>query len=164
MPTEVRPGVFAAIFARVDAAGVTRARLALAPLAQAIERQAKINASNGAHRYGTPTPARPGEGPARISGNLARSITHSPITRTAEGWETKVGTAVGFHPPYPRRSRDGGPPKRTPANKYGYYLERTGLRNGARYPFLGPAARFGADIAAPTIFKAAYGTGWARVA
>lgn len=163
MPTEVRAGVFSAVFARVDAAGVTRARLALAPLAQAIERQAKINASNGAHRYGTPTPAMRGEGPARISGNLVRSITHSPIIRTASGWETRVGTAVGFYPPYPRRSRSGGPPKRTPANRYGYILEH-GLRNGARYPFLTPAAKFGVEIAAPSIFKAMYGTGWARIA
>jgi hypothetical protein len=159
---EVEPGVFTAVFARVGAAGVNNARLALLPLALVIEKQAKINASTGAHRYGTPSPASPGTGPAVVSGNLRRSITHAPITKTLDGWETRVGTAAGFYPPYPRKSRGGGPAKRTPANRYGFYLE-TGLKNGTAFPFLKPAADFGASTAAPIIYAAMYGADWTRI-
>lgn len=150
---ELRPGEFTAIFAKLSAEGEIRGRIALEPLANAVEKQAKINASSGRHAYGTPTPAHPGSGPAVISGNLRRSITHSPIVQVGTGWETKVGTGVGFTPPYGR----------TPANRYGFYLE-TGLRNGSKYPFLVPAFHFAVRIAAPTIYAAAYGTGWTRVA
>lgn len=149
---ELKPGDFTAIFARLDEHGRTRGRIALEPIALAIERQAKINASVGAHKRNTPTPASPGTGPAVISGTLRRSITHSPILQTGTGWETKVGTAVGFAPPYGR----------TPANKYGLYLE-TGLRNGATYPFLAPAYQFVIRTVAPVIYTAAYGTGWKHV-
>lgn len=152
---ELEPGTFTAIFAKIAEDGQTRGRFALEPLALAIERQAKINASSGAHKYGTKTPASPGAGPAVISGTLRRSITHSPITRVGADWETRVGTAVGFTPPY-------GGKRRTPANKYGNYLE-TGLRNGAIYPFLTPAFRFALRVAAPAIYRAAYGTGWRRI-
>ncbi|WP_037616463.1 hypothetical protein [Streptomyces aureus] len=149
---ELRPGSFTAVFARLDEHGRVRGRIALEPVALAIERQAKINASVGAHRPRTPTPARPGTGPAVISGTLRRSITHSPIIQTGTGWTTRVGTGVGFTPPYGK----------TPANKYGLYLE-TGLKNGATYPFLAPAYRFVIHTVAPQIYRAAYGTGWKHV-
>lgn len=149
---ELKPGDFTAIFARLNEQGQVRGRIALEPVARAIERQAKINASVGSHKPHTPTPAQPGTGPAVISGTLRRSITHSPFVQNGTGWETKVGTAVGFTPPYGR----------TPANKYGLYLE-TGLRNGATYPFLVPAYQFVIRTVAPAIFMAAYGTGWKRV-
>lgn len=150
---ELRPGEFTAIFAKLSAEGVVRGRLALEPLANAVEKQARINASSGRHDRGTPTLARPGSGPAVISGTLRRSITHSPIVQVGTGWETRVGTGVGQTPPYGR----------TPANKYGLYLE-TGLKNGAVYPFLGPAFHFAVKIAAPSIYTKAYGAGWTRVA
>ncbi|RCH70434.1 hypothetical protein DT019_02815 [Streptomyces sp. SDr-06] len=152
---ELKPGEFTAIFAKLSEEGRIRGRIALEPLAAAVEKQAKINASSGRHAYGTRTPARPGSGPAIISGTLRRSITHSPIVQVGTGWETKVGTGVGFTPPYGRRP--------TPANKYGLYLE-TGLRNGAVYPFLAPAFHFAVKIAAATIYTEAYGAGWTRVA
>jgi hypothetical protein len=157
---ELRPGVFTAIFVKLNVEAQRRTRIALAPVALAIERQAKINARNGSHRYGTPTPARPGHGPAVVSGTLVRSITHDPITRTASGYETKVGTAAGFYPPYPRRARSGGAAKRTPANKYGYYLETGRLRNHMAYPFLRPAADYVMRVAAPLIMTRAYGATW----
>lgn len=150
---ELKPGEFTAIFAKLSEEGRIRGRIALEPLAKAVVKQAKINASNGRHKYGTPTPARPGEGPARISGTLRNSITYSPIVQVGTGWETKVGTGVGFTPPYGR----------TPANKYGLYLE-TGLKNGSTYPFLAPAFHFAVKFAAPAIYRAAYGTGWKRIA
>ena len=149
---DLRPGDFTTIFARLNEQGQVRGRIALEPVALAIERQAKINASVGYHKPRTPTPAQPGTGPAVISGTLRRSITHSPFVRNGTGWETKVGTGVGFTPPYGR----------TPANKYGLYLE-TGLRNGARYPFLVPAYQFVIRTVAPALFTAAYGAGWKRV-
>ena len=149
---ELRPGTFTAVFARLDEHGRVRGRVALEPVARAIERQAKINASVGRHKRGTPTPAQPGTGPSVISGTLRRSITHSPIVQSGTGWETRVGTAAGFSPPYGR----------TPASKYGLYLE-TGLKNGATYPFLVPAYQFVIRAVAPALYRAAYGTGWKRV-
>lgn len=157
MATELRPGVMTAIFARLAVEGNTRARLSLEPLALAVEKQAKINASSGSHTYGTPTPAIPDTGPAIISGTLRRAITHSPIAHIAEGgWETKVGTGIGAFPPY-----GSG---RTPANKYGYILEIQGLRNGARYPFLIPAFKFVMGVPAMLIYNEIYGATWTRVA
>jgi len=146
---ELRPGTFTRLFAEIDREAQLKARRVLTATALAVERQAKINASVGAHKRGTKTPASPGTGPAVISGTLRRALSHSPVTFTGKGWETKVGTAVGFTPPYGR----------TPANKYGFYLE-TGLKNGATYPFLKPAADFGMRIVAPQLYRAAFRVGW----
>lgn len=153
MASELKPGVFTVVFTQLRDAGVRNAGKGLTGLAYVVERQAKINVSTGSHRYGTHTPASPGAGPAVISGTLRRSITHDRVTRTADGWVTRVGPAVGFYPPYPYRSRSGGPPRRTPANEYGKYLE-TGLRGGATYPWLKPAAEFAARTAEPVIAAA----------
>jgi hypothetical protein len=161
---ELVPGVPTAVFARLSEQGAVKGRLALEPLALAIERQAKINLSGASHPYGTRTTAQPGVGPALVSGTLRRSVTHTPIVPAGiGGWETKVGIARGVYPPYPYRGRGGGTPKRTPSSRYGAYLER-GLRNGATYPWLIPAFRFGVEIAAPTIYREIYGpTGWKRI-
>ena len=75
----MKPGAFTAVFEALAWQGETKGPRALTMLAGVIEKQAKINASAGAHRYGTPTPARPGTGPAVISGNLRRSLTHTPL-------------------------------------------------------------------------------------
>lgn len=157
MATELRPGVMAEVFSRLAVEGNTRSRFALEPLALAIEKQAKINASTGSHPYGTPTPAAPGTGPAVISGTLRRAITHTPISFVAGGWETAVGTGVGAYPPY-------GGASRQPANSYGYMLEVTGLRDGSRYPFLLPAFRFAIGVPATLIYNEVYGRTWTRVA
>lgn len=157
MATELRPGVMTAVFARLAIEGNNRSRLALEPLALAVEKQAKINASSGSHPWGTPTPAVPGTGPAIISGTLRRAITHSPITAMADGWETRVGTGIGSFPPY-------GGAGRQPANKYGYFLEVEGLRNGDKYPFLGPAFKFVMGVPAKLIYDEIYGRTWTRVA
>ncbi|MQS14525.1 hypothetical protein F7Q99_20210 [Streptomyces kaniharaensis] len=142
-----------AVFTKVSAQGIARTPIALADLADAILKQAKTNASNGSHAWGTPTPARPGEGPARISGTLVRSLARTSVNRTVTGAEVRVGTQPGMAPPY----------SRTPSSKYGSYLEQ-GLKNGARYPFLTTAFVFGVHVAAPAIYRKAYGDGWKRLA
>lgn len=158
MATEVRRGTFFKIMTEIEAEGRVRSRVALMELALVVEKQAKINARTGSHKYGTPTPARPGTGPATISGNLRRSITHEPIVRdSAGGYSIKVGTAIGFYPSYP------GVKSRTPANKYGYYLEN-GLRNGDTYPFLMPAFKFAIGVPAKLIYDKAFGSGWRAIA
>jgi len=149
---ELRPGAFTRIFAEIEREAQVKARRVLTGIALAVERQAKINASVGAHKRGTKTPASPGTGPAVISGTLRRSITHSPVVFTGHGWETKVGTGVGLTPPYGR----------TPASRYGLYLE-TGLKNGATYPFLKPAVDFGMRVVAPQLYRTAFRTGWPHI-
>jgi|SRR5689334_10016274 len=150
---EMRPGVFMAGFAKLSAEGEIKGRLGLEELAKAVEKQAKINASNGRHAYGTRTPARPGEGPARITGTLRGSVGHSAISKEPGGWYTKVGPEAG----------KVNPNSGTPPDQYGYYLE-TGLKGGATYPWLKPAAEMVTKISAVTIFNRKYGEGgWTRV-
>jgi hypothetical protein len=154
---EVRPGIWTEMFKSLDAQAKGKGRELLTLIATALEKQAKINASAGAHAYGTPTPARRGSGPAVISGNLRRSLTHEPIRSLGPGhWNTRVGTGTGFYPSYGGHSR-------TPANKYGFYLEH-GLRNGTTYPFLLPAFRHVTGTGADAIFRSIYGEkAWKRV-
>jgi hypothetical protein len=142
-----------AVFAKVGAQGLAQTPIALAGVADAILKQAKTNASNGSHAWGTPTPARPGEGPAQISGTLVRSLARTAVNRTGTGAEVRVGTQPGMVPPYGR----------TPSSKYGSCLE-AGLKNGAKYPFLSAAFNFGVHVAAPAIYRKAYGDGWKRLA
>lgn len=149
MPTmELAPGLVSKLFADLGLKAELAMREALTPLALAVERQAKINASSGEHALRTPTPAHPGSGPARISGTLVRSITHSEVTRAATGWEVRVGTATGLFAYYNRH---------TPSSKYGYYLE-TGLRNGRKYPWLAPALHMVNHVTIYSIFAAAFAT------
>lgn len=132
--------------ARLRSQGIRAARTGLMGVADAMVKQAKTNASNGSHAWGTPTPARPGNGPAVISGTLKNSITREAVIRNPAGWSTKVGLRPGRTPPYSKGS--------TESSKYGLYLE-TGLRNGATYPFLGPAAQM-AGIQAHVMFAQAF--------
>lgn len=140
MPTELVPGVFTEIMTKLATQVVQHSREVLEPVALVIERQAKINASSGEHQYRTKTPASPGSGPARISGTLVQSITHSEaLPSVLGGWEMKVGVAGGLYPPYNRR---------TDAGKYAYYLEVSGAgKSRVKYPFLGPAGKFAKDVA-----------------
>lgn len=154
MATELRPGVFARLFAGLDAETKGRARTGLTQLALVVEKQAKINARVGSHKYGTKTPARPGTGPAVISGTLRRSITHTSVTWSGSGWETRVGMGVGFYPPYGAN--------RTPSSKYALYLE-TGLKNGNKYPFLRPAFTFAIGVPADLIWRDVFGAGWRQI-
>lgn len=130
---------------RVQRLGVKAARTGLIGTADAMVKQARTNASNGRHAWGTPTPASPGMGPAVISGTLRRSIIREAVKRSADGWETKVGLKADQLPPYNSR---------TPSSRYGLYLE-TGLRNGAKYPFLEPASRM-AGVQAEVNYRTAF--------
>lgn len=154
MATELRPGVFAKLFAGLDAEAKARAKVGLTQLALTVEKQAKINARVGSHKYGTPTPAKPGTGPAVISGTLRRSITHTTVKWSGSGWETRVGMGAGLYPPYGS--------KRTASSKYALYLE-TGLKNGAKYPFLRPAFKFAIGVPADLIWRDVFGAGWRQI-
>lgn len=137
----------------LELATITEARLpaALTAIADAVVKQAVINASTGAHPYGTPTPARPGTGPARISGTLVRSITASQAQATALGWEIHVGLTRGLYPTY--RGPTGSFTSKTSSAEYGEYLETGGLRNGAAYPFLLPAFHHAVRIVTPIVMN-----------
>ena len=156
MALEAKPGAWIAVFKAIEAQGQIKGRDVLTALANVIETQAKTNASAGSHRYGTKTPARPGSGPAVISGTLRRSLTHEPVRTLGPGhWQTRVGTGAGFYPGY------GG--NRTPSSKYGFYLEH-GLRGGTTYPFLLPAFRYTVGSPARAIYDAVYGAShWRKV-
>jgi len=151
LATELTPGVFTKLCTEIAAETRRKSAKTLTELALTIEKQAKINASNGAHKVGTRTPALPGEGPAVISGNLRRAITHTAVRTVGDTLEILVGTAVGFPSSYGSK---------TPANKYGYYLEVAGLVNGAKYPFLQPAFRFAMGVPASLIYAKNFGAGW----
>lgn len=164
MPEPLEPGVIADVLARATVQVRDRSRLVLEPLAIAIETQAKINASSGSHPYGTKTPARPGSGPAVISGSLRRAITHTPPVSVGGGWSSTIGVAAGVYPPRrPNAGKRGGKSNPTAVSKYASYLEQ-GLKNGDQYPFLLPAFQFGVTIAAPTIYRAVFAAPWAGAA
>ncbi|WP_372672583.1 hypothetical protein [Amycolatopsis kentuckyensis] len=157
MDRELAPGVLAAVFNRIATESNLRTRATIVPIADLIVKQAKINASVGKHPYGTKTPAWPGTGPAEISGTLYRSITRTAVAWTALGWEIKVGIAANQYPSYRGRK------SKTSSSKYGLYLE-TGIRNGAKYPFLEPAFLFVVNGPARWIYDEMYGVGgWMRL-
>lgn len=151
----LEPGVPNAMFARFTANGILAGKIALTGLADLIKKQAKINAYNGHHTYGTPTPATPNHGPATISRTLINSIVRSEVTREIYGWQCQVGMAGNRMPPY-----NAGPHT---SSQYAKILELVGCKNGAMYPFLYPAAKFGFDIGAHAIYSKAYGTNWIRI-
>lgn len=164
MATELRPGVFTEIFAKLAVEATMRARKATVQMALATERQAKVNVSTGAHAYGTRTPATEGAGPAVISGTLRRSITHMPVFAVTGGWMSLVGPAPGFYPKYPapKHHRAASPKPRADSAKYGYYLE-TGVY-GHVYPWLKPALRVVEITAGPVILREVFGAPWPKFA
>lgn len=150
---ELGAGTFARILGSVEKDAMERGRTLILKFALATETQAKKNASNGSHKYGTPTPARPNEGPAVVSGTLRRSITHTTPVFTSLSWTIKVGMAGGVYPPYGKRP--------TASSRYAYYLETGKLRNGAAYPFLGPAARMACENIG-ALSKQVFGAPWSK--
>lgn len=149
---ELAPGVFTAVFARIAVQAQARAAIGLAATAAAIAHQAQINASTGSHVYGTPTPARPGTGPAIISRTLVGSVAFSTPLPLGVGWVCRVGVRSGMYPAY------NGNRGKTPSSRYGYYLEKH-MRNGVTYPWLLPAAHI-AHVAAPVAFRRAFAAPW----
>lgn len=146
---ELLSGVITAIMAKSAAQAQAKTGEGIALVADAIAHQAQVNASTGSHPYRTKTPAHPGTGPATISGALVSSVTFTPPLPIGSGWECRIGPRSGVYPSYSSR---------TPASKYGFYLE-TGLRNGTRYPWLEPASRIGHIVSAP-LFQRAFSSPW----
>ena len=139
---ELQPGAMTRVMLELAAVTDIKLQAALTAVAEAVRKQAVINASTGAHPYGTPTPARPGTGPARISGTLVRSIAQSDLKRTPTGWEIRVGLLHGLYPTY--RGHRGAFTSKTPSHEYGGYLE-------PRFPWLLPAFHHGVHIVTPVV-------------
>ncbi len=115
----------------------------LTTLAERMEARMKDNASQGAHARGTATPATPGGGPSVVSGDLRRSITHTPVESVGGLLQTRVGPASTPHSDSAATS-----------GEIGRYLERDG-RGSNRYPFVEPAHNDTVAEAGP-IFKATW--------
>ena len=141
------------LFQRVRYEAEKKGLRIITDLQLAVERQAKLNLSYAPHRLRTPTPAVPGKGPGLISGTLRRAVTHDTAKPAGPlSWTGKVGLATGFTAPY----------SKTPAAKVGRILELEGDRAGNKYPFLGPAVKFGREIAGPVIYRREWGR-WPRM-
>lgn len=148
---EWRPGLLAARLEEIKVEQAVKVRSAVAEAAAAVERQAKLNATNsGAHELGTPTPAGKGSGPAIISGTLRRSIVFTPPEPVgADEVESKVGMAAGVYPP----ASVYGKNNKTPSSRYAKYLETVW-----EYPFLVPALKTVVSNVAPGIWRKHFGT------
>ncbi len=155
MATELLPGVFTTLFARLGAEAEARAGMALEAVGDLVHDRAVQVVSARSHAYRTPTPARRGGPPASISGTLAKSLTRTPAVPGVLGWEVKVGTAAGMFPAYSSR---------TPSSLYGLYLETSGAgRSHIRYPFLADSLHKVGEPAAITVFKTLFASGWGTI-
>ena len=129
--TEFSSQALQAVIHRLDRHGHEAMRRTVAAVAAAGEKQAKINASNGSHPRGTKTPASKGQGPAVITGNLRRNITHEPVRQIGTVFESRIGVAGGAG--------------------YGKYVE------GLGYVFMKPAAEFLRQVVIPQIARTEFG-------
>ncbi len=127
----LRPGVFTRIFAELDAKAEHVVSSGLEAVAVAIEDDVKLRFV-GQHPYGTPTPAKRGGPPSRISRTLEKSMTHTTPEHTLLGFHVNVGPKTGLYPTYGKGRVDSA--------TYGYYLEVAGAgKTHIRFPFLVPA-------------------------
>lgn len=149
---ELTPGVISGLTTRISAEIQVRSHAVVTQIGDAMDRQARTNASVGQHAYGTPTPATPGTGPSRISNTLVSSIGRSQVEPLGTGWQCKVGTVPGQIPWYSDRG--------VASSRYGRFLE-FGLRNGTKYPWLLPAFRFGVTHATPVVVMLVFDVPWA---
>ena len=98
----------------------------VAKLGDICEAAAKRNVgSGGAHKAGTPTPARRGSGPAVITGDLRRAVTHEMVGPAT----VHVGPADIPH----RAAKSGWKAPRANSGQIGKYVEDLG------YVWLSPA-------------------------
>lgn len=113
--------------ARQDAA----AQRAVTKSAHLLERNIKLQLSQKSHAPGTPTPSRPGEPPALITGHLRRSVTVRGPSKTTRGWEARVGPTAEYGEIQERGGRTGRGHRATlPARPYvrpGVHLSRPGI-------------------------------------
>jgi len=90
---------------------------ALGQVALAVEREAKLNAvQGGTHPRGTKTPAIPGNGPARITGALQRSI-HTEVRKGFGTYEASVFPSMIYS-----RAVELGSPRWSRGVKYPYLI------------------------------------------
>lgn len=140
MPERLRRGALTGPLRALRDAALPAAEAALTKNVLRVERSAKRRVREGGqHKAHTKTTAVPGGGPAVISGDLARSITHAPIERLGMTLRTRVGPSSVPHRAYPRKDGSPGRSRGTTSGVIGEALE-TGA-HGARFPFLGPAVR-----------------------
>lgn len=126
---ELRLGVFRALMEQLTEIVEVSTAAAVAAGAAEIRDDAR-RSFVGQHALGTPTPARPGGPPSRISRTLDESLTFTAPTRRAEGWTSYIGAEPGHYNGY----------SRIDSATYGYYLESPGAgKSHRRYPFLVPA-------------------------
>lgn len=132
---------FAYSLARYADEGPVLLTHAMEKVALRVEAEMKVRArEGGVHKYGTKTTATPGRGPAVISGDLDRSITH---LKSADG--IRIGPAAIPHTDYTsrrskasvtrtsfKRTRMGKGKGKATSGQIGEYLE-------PRYPFVKPA-------------------------
>lgn len=127
MAVPLTSGNTRSLFARLEQQAGRRMGAVVTGAALAVERQAKQNASTGSHPRGTPTPAvRGSTGPAVVTGNLRRNITHERTVRSGNRYVSRVGVARGA--------------------PYGDVLERE-----LGYRFIVPAAAFVAKVVLPVV-------------
>lgn len=151
----LRPGVFTEMAAKLIVELEVRAAAGLEATGKLVEDRTRAAITAQSHAYRTPTPASRGGPPARISGTLAASLSHSkPAAGGVGGLVMRVGTVPGRFPPYGRG--------RTPSSLYGLYLEKLGAGvNHVTYPFLKPTyERVKPEIAG--VIRAAF-AGFGRV-
>lgn len=130
----LRPGVIRDLMATLAARTEVIVAAAVAAGAEEIRDDAR-NSFIGEHPLGTPSPARQGGPPSRISHTLDESLTWTVPIRGPLGWTSHIGAEPGHYSYYNHR---------TDSATYGYYMEMglSGKRH-ASYPFLRPAlARF----------------------
>lgn len=64
--------------------------------AHLLEGKTKANLSRTSHQRGTPTPSRPGEPPALISGRLRSSVTSTVPARAGDMWVSRIGPTTVY--------------------------------------------------------------------
>jgi hypothetical protein len=132
-------------FRELSASGAAVSGTVNLRLAEATEMRAKEKLNAQSHKYGTPTTASQGGPPAKISGDLMRSVTHEP---TGPAALLLVGPADLPHRRYPPKTQSRGGTRKAPANdnQIGEYLEVD-----LGYPWLGPSADEIMEAAEPIV-------------
>lgn len=142
---ELAPGVFTEMFVKLAAVSEVVTVAVLNEGARQV-RDATRNSFVGVHAYGTPTPARRGGPPSRVSYALHEAMTFTAVTASTGGWQVHIGPRPGVFPQHGR----------TDSATYGNYMERGRSGRGhLAFPFLEPAFRRTMDAAhIATLFRA----------
>jgi hypothetical protein len=126
---------------------------AVTRLALGVEAAAKEALNLRTHTYGTPTPATPGGPPAKISGDLLRSVTHE-----VEGSVARIGPADLPHSRYDTRGLRSRGGARAPTSDTGTIGKA--LEENLGYPWLAPSADKMMAAADVLVLEAFRNLGW----